>query len=109
MTVRRAAQSYALGMRLGRINANYTALPLVLLNLSPLAIIWTGVSWQTLVLCAVLFWVRMFGATAGYHRYFAHRSYKTSRFGQFLLALLAMTCTQRGVLWWASHHRKHHR
>ena len=47
--------------------------------------------------------------TAGYHRYFSHRSFKTSRWFQFLLALGAQTATQKGVLWWASHHRWHHK
>jgi len=51
----------------------------------------------------------MFFVTAGYHRYFSHRSFKTSRAFQFIMALLAQTCMQRGVLWWASHHRDHHR
>jgi len=54
------------------------------------------------------YYLRMFGVTAGYHRYFAHRSYKTSRVFQFLLAFLAMTSAQKGVLWWAAHHRHHH-
>jgi stearoyl-CoA desaturase (delta-9 desaturase) len=53
--------------------------------------------------------VRMFAITAGYHRYFAHRTYKTGRVFQFLLALVAMSTAQRGVLWWASKHRVHHR
>ena len=52
---------------------------------------------------------RMFAITAGYHRYFSHRAFKTSRVFQFVLALLAMSSAQRGPLWWASHHRNHHR
>jgi stearoyl-CoA desaturase (Delta-9 desaturase) len=56
-----------------------------------------------------LYYVRMFGVTAGYHRYFSHRTYKTSRAFQFLLAWLAMSSGEKGVLWWAAHHRKHHR
>jgi stearoyl-CoA desaturase (delta-9 desaturase) len=51
----------------------------------------------------------MFGITAGYHRYFSHRSYRTSRLFQFVLALLGTTAAQKGVLWWAAHHRYHHR
>jgi stearoyl-CoA desaturase (delta-9 desaturase) len=47
--------------------------------------------------------------TAGYHRYFAHRSFKTSRWFQFLLALGAQSAAQRGVIWWASLHRWHHK
>ena len=51
----------------------------------------------------------MFGVTGVYHRYFAHRTYKTSRVFQFLLAFLAMSSSQKGVLWWASKHRVHHK
>ena len=53
--------------------------------------------------------LRMFAVTAGYHRYFSHRSYKLNRFNQFLIAFLAQTSGQKGVLWWAAHHREHHR
>jgi stearoyl-CoA desaturase (delta-9 desaturase) len=56
-----------------------------------------------------LYFVRMFFVTAGYHRYFSHRSFKTSRVMQFLFAFGAQTSAQKGVLWWASHHRVHHK
>lgn len=56
-----------------------------------------------------LYFFRMFFITAGYHRYFSHRAYSTSRTFQFLLAFFAMTSSQKGVLWWASNHRHHHR
>jgi len=59
--------------------------------------------------CAIAFVVLMFGVGAGYHRYFSHRAFKTSRVFQFLLAVLAQCTAQRGVLWWAHHHRGHHR
>ena len=51
----------------------------------------------------------MFFITAGYHRYFAHRSYKMARVPQFLMALGGSTAAQKGPLWWAAHHRDHHR
>ena len=69
----------------------------------------TGVSATDLALCATLFFARMFGITAGYHRYFAHRTFKTSRAFQFFLALLGCTSIQKGPLWWAAGHRRHHR
>ena len=53
--------------------------------------------------------VRMFAITAGYHRYFSHRSYKTSRAFQLVLAVLASAAAQQGPLWWAAHHRRHHK
>ncbi|MEZ4365970.1 MAG: acyl-CoA desaturase [Kofleriaceae bacterium] len=68
-----------------------------------------GWSWTGLVLALASYAVRMFFVTGGYHRYFSHRSYKTSRPMQFLLALGATTTSQKGVLWWAAHHRVHHR
>lgn len=66
-------------------------------------------SWHAWAIVAGSYVLRMFGVTAGYHRYFSHRTYKTSRVFQFLLALVAMSSTQKGILWWASHHRHHHR
>ena len=66
-------------------------------------------SWWLAVLALASYAVRMFGITAGYHRYFAHRSYKTGRAFQLALAFLGGTCTQKGALWWAAHHRHHHR
>ena len=74
-----------------------------------LAAIWTGVPWEAVVLGVVLYCARMFGVTAGYHRYFSHRTYKMGRVMQFLMAVLAQTSMQRGVLWWAAHHRHHHK
>ncbi len=53
--------------------------------------------------------LRMFAITAGFHRYFSHKSYRLSRVPQFLLALLGQTAAQKGVLWWASNHRHHHK
>ena len=86
-----------------------SAIPFLLVHLACFAAIWTGVTVEALVLCAVLYVVRIFAIGAGYHRYFAHRAYKTSRVAQFLLAVLAQTSAQRGVLWWAAKHRKHHK
>lgn len=73
-----------------------------------LAAFWTGVSWRALALCFALYLIRMFGITAGYHRYFAHRSYRTTRAFQFVLAFIACTAEQKGPLWWAAYHRHHH-
>lgn len=66
-------------------------------------------TWKDVAIALGLFWLRMFAITGGYHRYFAHRSYKTSRAFQFLLAFIGTTATQKGPLWWAAIHRRHHR
>ncbi len=84
-------------------------LPFIGLHLACLAVLFTGVDVTAVLLCVVCYFVRMFGITAGYHRYFAHRSYKTSRIMQFLIACLGCSALQKGPLWWASHHRQHHR
>ena len=68
-----------------------------------------GWSWSGFALAMALYFVRLFGVTAGYHRYFSHRTFKTSRPMQLFFALLAMSSAQKGVLWWASHHRAHHK
>ncbi|MBV9221605.1 MAG: acyl-CoA desaturase [Methylobacteriaceae bacterium] len=85
-----------------------SALPFVLLHLSCIAAIWTGVTWQALAMCASLYWLRIFAIGAGYHRYFAHRSYSTGRVFQFILAFAAQTSAQKSMLWWAAKHRHHH-
>src|SRR5688500_14634893 len=59
-----------------------------------------GWSWAALLWLVGTYLVRMFAITGGYHRYFAHRTFKTSRVFQFVLALLAMSSAQQGVLWW---------
>jgi stearoyl-CoA desaturase (delta-9 desaturase) len=84
-------------------------IPFLLVHLICLAAIWTGVTWEALAIGAGLYFVRVFGITAGYHRYFSHKAFKTGRVRQFLLAFLAQTSLQRGVLWWAAKHRQHHR
>ncbi|MBK8071767.1 MAG: acyl-CoA desaturase [Ramlibacter sp.] len=70
--------------------------------------VWYGPSWPAFWLLLGSWFLRALGASAGYHRYFAHRAFKTSRAFQFVLAILAMSSIQKGVLWWASNHRVHH-
>jgi len=85
-----------------------SAIPFILVHLGCFAAIWTGVTWQALAICVTLYWLRIFAIGAGYHRYFSHRSYTTSRAFQFVLALMCQTTAQKSVIWWASKHRHHH-
>jgi len=85
------------------------SIPFFLMHLLPFGALFTGARWQDFAVCFALYFARMFGVTGGYHRYFAHRTYKTSRVFQFLLALLAQSSAQKGALWWAAHHRTHHK
>jgi stearoyl-CoA desaturase (Delta-9 desaturase) len=80
-----------------------------LIHLGCVLILWAGFSWFAVGVCVFLYIARMFAITGGYHRYFSHRTYKTSRVFQFLLAYLGAMSAQKGPIWWASHHRHHHR
>jgi stearoyl-CoA desaturase (delta-9 desaturase) len=83
-------------------------IPFSVIHIGCVATIWSGVTWQAIAICIVLYWLRMFAITAGYHRYFSHRAYATSRIFQFVLAFLAQSSAQKSVLWWAAKHRHHH-
>jgi stearoyl-CoA desaturase (delta-9 desaturase) len=85
------------------------SVPFVLVHLLPLGLFWTGVRSIDWVVCGALYFVRMFFITGAYHRYFSHRSYKMGRVMQFLMAFGGSLAVQKGVLWWAAHHRKHHK
>ena len=85
-----------------------SVVPFLTVHLGCVAAIWTGMTWQAIAICASLYALRMFAIGAGYHRYFSHRAYATSRAFQFVLAFLAQSTAQKSVLWWAAKHRHHH-
>ncbi|MDE0961630.1 MAG: acyl-CoA desaturase [Candidatus Latescibacteria bacterium] len=85
------------------------ALPFGLVHLACLGAFWVGFSPTALAIAAAAYAVRMFAITGFYHRYFSHRTFSTSRWAQFLFALIGNSSLQRGPLWWAAHHRQHHR
>lgn len=86
-----------------------TSIPFVLMHLVPLLALFTGIDRKAVIMGLVLFYARMFFITAGYHRYFAHRSYRLARVPQFIMAVGGATAVQKGPLWWAGHHRDHHK
>ena len=87
----------------------WTAAPFVLIHLSPLLAFVTGVTVKALLLGLSLYLVRMLAITAGYHRYFSHRTYSMSRPLVFVVGFIGTMAAQRGPLWWAAHHRNHHK
>ncbi|NKB81338.1 MAG: acyl-CoA desaturase [Nitrospirales bacterium] len=89
-------------MDLGRI------LPFIGLHVAVLAVFWVGWSPIAITTAVGLYVVRMFAITGFYHRYFSHRSYRTSRWMQFVFAFIGASAVQRGPLWWAANHRIHH-
>ena len=86
----------------------FRCIPFVAVHLMFLGVIWVGWSPVAVGVAVALYFIRMFAITGFYHRYFSHRSFKTSRAGQFVFAVMGATAVQRGALWWASHHRLHH-
>jgi len=84
-------------------------LPYVFLHLACLGVLWVGWSPVAVGVAIGFYLLRAFFVTGFYHRYFSHKTFETSRAVQFLLAVLGNTAVQRGPLWWASHHRHHHR
>jgi stearoyl-CoA desaturase (delta-9 desaturase) len=84
--------------------------PFYLIHLAAASgVVLLGWSWKGFGLAMIFYVVRMFGVTAGYHRYFSHRTYKMGRVMQFLMGWLASSSAQKGVLWWSAHHRRHHK
>lgn len=84
------------------------SVPFILVHLACFGAIWTGVTGTAVGIGITLYWLRMFAIGAGYHRYFSHRAYSTSRAFQFILAFLAQSTAQKSVLWWSAKHRHHH-
>ncbi len=85
-----------------------TCIQFLCLHMACLLVIQTGVSAVAIGTCLALYVVRMFGITAGFHRLLAHRTYKTGRVFQFVLAFLGTCAYQKGPLWWSAQHRAHH-
>jgi len=101
------AASRAVGERADRIDWIGSA-PFLIMHLGCLAVFWVGFSWFALSVAVSLYALRMFFVTGFYHRYFSHRTFKTSRAFQFVMALAGCCCVQRDPMWWAAHHRHHH-
>ena len=78
------------------------SVPFLLMHLACLAAFWTGVSPVAIGVAIAAYLVRMFAITGFYHRYFSHRTFKTSRAGQFIFGLLGASAVQRGPVWWAA-------
>src|SRR3954471_10447225 len=87
----------------------FNAVGITLIHGGTVYAIWRGGDIKLVMMAVAFYFVRMFAFTGVYHRYFAHRAYKTSRVFQFLLALLGSSATQKGPLWWAAAHRVHHK
>lgn len=98
------------GMDLSSQKMNFPrTLPFLAAHLICFGVIWVGWSPTAVLFAAGFYFLRMFAITGFYHRYFSHKTFKTNRFWQFVFAVVGGMSAQRGALWWASHHRFHHR
>ncbi len=84
-------------------------LPFIGMHAACLGVLAVGAPADAVLVAVVLYLVRMFAITGFYHRYFSHRTFRTSRAAQFVFAVIGASASQRGPLWWAAHHRRHHR
>jgi len=87
----------------------FRIVPFIGMHVMCLGVFVVGWSWSALAVAGALYATRMFAITGFYHRYFSHRAFKASRVAQLVFAVLGASAVQRGPLWWAAHHRKHHR
>ncbi|MEQ9452054.1 MAG: fatty acid desaturase [Pseudomonadales bacterium] len=94
----RPARSQVMGVVIG----------MTVFHLACLLVFYTGVSVTAVVVAVFMYIFRGMGVTAGFHRLLAHRSFKTNRVVQFILAFAGSLAVQGGPLWWVAHHREHH-
>ncbi len=67
-----------------------------------------GITAVDVCLFAGMYLLTMFGITAGFHRHFAHRAFRTSPAFRKVLAALGSMCAQGPLLFWVTAHRRHH-
>ncbi|KND00610.1 stearoyl-CoA 9-desaturase [Spizellomyces punctatus DAOM BR117] len=85
----------------------------IVLTTIPLLAIYTvfcvPLTWKTAVWSIVYYFTTGFGITAGYHRYWSHRSYDAAKPYQLFMALAGAGAAEGSIKWWSRHHRAHHR
>ena len=92
-----------------QLSLDGASVPFWLLHLAALGVFFVPFRWSNVLAFLAAYCLGSFGIMAGYHRYFSHRSFKTGRGFQFVLAALGTLTSQKGVLWWSGHHRHHHK
>lgn len=65
----------------------------------PAYLIFSFIWWQFLAACVI---------SAGYHRYFSHKSFETGNWYKYFVQFFALFANPGPVLTWASSHRMHH-
>ena len=66
-------------------------------------------TWKAFIVSMVLWWLAGgLGIGVGYHRLLTHRGYKTPKWVEYLLTILATLTLEGGPVFWVATHRKHH-
>ncbi len=91
------------------VGSSISLIAFTLISLTILTVFTVEFTWTLFLVAFVSYFVRMFAITGIYHRYFSHNAYKTSRVFQFFMGVLGCMAQQKGPLWWAAHHRNHHK
>jgi stearoyl-CoA desaturase (Delta-9 desaturase) len=68
----------------------------------------TGLSWPAALWVVFLYWIRMLGITAIYHRLIIHKSYQAPAIVRWVGSLIACSAGQMGPNWWKGHHMEGH-
>ena len=76
---------------------------------TPLYIYKYGVTGSEIALLVFFVVVTPLSITTGYHRLFAHTTYKTNAVIRFLLLFFGAAAFEQSALQWSSQHRAHHR
>ena len=85
-----------------------TAVPVLALGLVVWQVWGDFLRWSDVVVFAIMYMATGLGITVGFHRYFTHRSFKTSKPVRAVLAVLGSAAIEGPVISWVADHRKHH-
>ena len=85
-----------------------TIIPLIGIFGTSIYVYYNGIVWQEPVLLLVFWFISGMGITMGYHRLFAHKSFKTNSFVEWILMIFGSLAFENTILKWVSDHRKHH-
>lgn len=81
--------------------------PLLLLSL-PFYFYYFTPSWSMIAISIILLYLTGLSITAGYHRFYSHRSYRTNSVVEGIMLFFASMAGQGSALRWSFDHRLHH-
>jgi stearoyl-CoA desaturase (delta-9 desaturase) len=85
-----------------------TAVPVLALGLVVWQLWGDFLRWSDVVVFVIMYLATGLGITVGFHRYFTHRSFKTSEPVRAVLAVLGSAAIEGPIISWVADHRKHH-